>query len=265
MDAVRDSLSGKVALVTGAGSGIGAATARLFAASGADVGLLGNVESDVEATADALRQEGHTPLKLIADVANAAQMETAVAQIADRFGRLDIVVANAGINGTWAPVEEISEAEWEQTLAVNLKGTFLTVKFAVPWLKKQGGSIVVVSSVNGTRMFSTAGASAYAASKAGQVAFAKMIALELAPAGIRVNAVCPGSTATRIGTSTQKRNVEKVRPAITFPNGFVPLSHGKLADAAQVAETIWYLASPLSSHVTGAELFVDGGESLLKG
>ncbi len=95
-------------------------------------------------------------------------MQNAVQQIIDEWGRLDIVVANAGINGVWTSLEELTAEEWDTTLAVNLKGTFLTVKYAVPYLKKQGGAVVVVSSVNGTRMFSNTGATAYACSKAGQ-------------------------------------------------------------------------------------------------
>ncbi len=129
-------------------------------------------------------------------------MQAAVQQTVDAWGRIDIVVANAGVNGVWAALEEITPEEWDHTLDINLKGTFLTVKYALPWLKKQGGSVIVVSSVNGTRMFSNSGATAYSCSKAAQVAFTKMMALELAPHKVRVNCICPGWIRTEIGENT---------------------------------------------------------------
>lgn len=262
---LKDSLAGKVALVTGAGSGIGKATAKLLAYSGARIAALGPTRDELEETCLEIRHGGHEALGLVADVSDVAQMEHGVGQIREAWGRLDIVIANAGINGLWAPVEEIGAEEWDKTFGVNLKGTFLAVKLAVPLLKVHGGAIVFVSSVNGTRIFSNAGASAYATTKAGQVALARMMALELAPSGIRVNTVCPGSIETKIGDSTRQQNVERVRPAILFPNGHIPLTGGKPGTAGQVAELIWFLVSPLASHITGAEVFIDGGESLLRG
>ncbi len=262
---LKDTLVGKVALVTGAGSGIGKATAKLLAYAGARVAALGPTPDELQETCVEIRHGGHEALGLIANVSDEKQMEQSLAQIRDAWGRLDIVVANAGINGLWAPVEEISSTEWEATFGVNLKGTFLTVKLAVPLLKVQGGAVVIVSSVNGTRIFSNAGASAYATTKGGQLAFARMMALELAAAGIRVNTVCPGSIETRIGDSTRQQNVQRVRPAIEFPNGHIPLTGGRPGSAGQVAELIWFLVSPLATHITGAEVFIDGGESLLRG
>ena len=115
---------------------------------------------------------------MIADVSRPDEMRQAVERIIDQWDRLDIVFANAGINGVWAPLEALAPEEWDRTLNVNLKGTFLTVKYAVPYLKKRGGSVIITASVNGTRMFSNTGATAYACSRAAQVAFAKMAALE---------------------------------------------------------------------------------------
>ena len=133
------------------------------------------------------------------DVSDPASVQAAIEQTVQKFGRLDIVFANAGINGVWTPIEELSPEEWDKTLDINLKGTFLTAHFAIPHLKKAGGgSILITSSVNGNRTFSNPGASAYSSSKAGQVAFMKMAALELGRHNIRVNAVCPGAIQTNI-------------------------------------------------------------------
>lgn len=155
-------LADKVALVTGANSGIGFAAAKLFAQQGAKVGLLGHTPAEVEEATEQIRQWSEA-IPLIADISDPAAMQQAVEQITAQWGRLDIVFANAGINGVWAPLEELDPAEWDKTLDVNLKGTFLTVKYATPYLKRQGGSVIITSSVNGTRMFSNTGATAYAA------------------------------------------------------------------------------------------------------
>src|SRR5688500_18710826 len=162
----KDSLQGKVALVTGAGSGIGKATAKLFGYAGARVAALTRSPDEAEATCMEIRRGDGDAIVIVADVSNAEQMTTGFLRIQDSWGRLDIVVANAGVNGLWAPIDEIPETDWEKVFDVNLKGTFLTVKHAVPMLKKNGGAIVIVSSVNGTRIFSNAGASAYATTKA---------------------------------------------------------------------------------------------------
>lgn len=263
----KDSLAGKVALVTGAGSGIGKATAKLFAYASARVAVLTHTREEAEATCAEIRHGSGEALGLVADVASSEQLAQGIQAIADAWGRLDLVVANAGINGVWAPVEEISEADWQRVFDVNLKGTFLTVKHALPLLRKNehGGAIVVVSSVNGTRMFSNAGASAYASTKAGQLAFARMMALELARHRIRVNTVCPGSIETKISDNTERRDLEKIREPIVFPAGHIPLTDGRPGTAGQVAELIWYLCSDIATHLTGAEVFIDGAESLLMG
>src|SRR5687767_7745475 len=177
-------LKNKVALITGATSGIGWATAVLFTEKGAKVALLGRTSKDVETCAEKLSKRGADVLPIVADISQPKEMEAAYAEVMKKWKRLDIVFANAGINGVWAPIDEIEPDEWDQTLDINLKGTFLTVKYAVPHLKQRGGAIIITSSVNGTRMFSNTGATAYACSKAAQVAFAKMTALELAPQGI---------------------------------------------------------------------------------
>jgi len=258
-------LSGRVALVTGAGSGIGRAAAIRLAQEGARVAAVGRTAGQLNDTVSTIIGSGGEAIALVADVSQPDQMQQAVDEMAARWGRIDIVFANAGINGVWAPIEEITAEEWDQTHTINLKGTFLTLKYTVPYLKRQGGTVVVCSSVNGTRIFSNAGGSCYAASKAGQVALAKMAALELARFGIRVNVICPGAIKTEIRDNTFSRNREKIRSHVTYADGSIPLTGGKPGTAEQVAELVLFLASAASSHITGTEMWIDGGESLLVG
>ncbi len=258
-------LQDRVALVTGAGSGIGRATAERLALAGARVALLGRTRDELQEAAAVIEKAGGDTLVVTADIAVSDQVVAAYSVVVDRWKRLDVVVANAGINGTWTSIEELTEDDWDKTLRINLRGTFLTVKYAVPHLKKQGGAIVIVSSVNGTRMFSNAGASAYATSKAGQVAFGRMMALELARHRIRVNSVCPGAITTSIDENTRRVGTEELKPPVEFPEGRVPLTGGKPGSADQVAELIHFLASDAAGHISGAEVFIDGAESLLEG
>ncbi|MEZ4658098.1 MAG: SDR family NAD(P)-dependent oxidoreductase [Caldilineaceae bacterium] len=257
-------LAGKVAYVTGAGSGLGKAGAIRFAQEGAKVAVLSRTAAQINAVAAEIEAAGGEALALVADVSQPAQMQDAAQQIMDKWGRLDIVVANAGINGVWASLEELTPEDWDTTLDINLKGTFLTVKYAVPHMKKTGGAIVVVSSVNGTRMFSNTGATAYACSKAAQVAFTKMTALELAPYRIRINAICPGWIESEIRENTTLRNAN-LRLPVDFPQGKIPLTDGKAGKAEQVADLMLFLASDASSHISGTEMWIDGAQSLLQG
>jgi NAD(P)-dependent dehydrogenase (short-subunit alcohol dehydrogenase family) len=257
-------LTNKVALVTGAGSGIAKAAAKLFAKEGAKVAALGRTKEELEETVAQIESDNGEAIPLIADISKPEEMQQAIQQIADKWGRLDIVFANAGINGVWAPIDELTPEEWDKTININLKGTFLTVKYAVPHLKKQGGSIIITSSVNGTRMFSNSGATAYSCSKAAQVAFAKMVALELAKHHIRVNVICPGAIETNIDDSTQRRDLEDIKEPVEFPEGKIPLTDGKPGTSEQVAQLVLFLASDASSHISGTPIWIDGAESLLK-
>ncbi|NLX11111.1 MAG: SDR family oxidoreductase [Chloroflexi bacterium] len=257
-------LENRVALITGAGSGIGKAAARRLAQQGARVAALGRTEDEIRRTVEEIRQAGGEAITVLADISQPDEMRQAVQKVIDQWGRLDIVFANAGINGVWTSLEEMEPEDWEKTIAINLTGTFLTVKYAVPYLKRQGGSIIVTSSVNGTRMFSNTGASAYATSKAGQVAFTKMIALELAEARVRANVICPGAITTQIDENTERENEDLGKP-VEFPEGKVPLTDGKPGTSEQVADLVLFLASDRSSHITGTEIWIDGGQSLLQG
>lgn len=257
-------LVSKVALITGAGSGIAKATAKLFAKQGAKVAALGRAKEELEDTVAEINNDHGEAIPLVADISHPEEMQQATQQVIDKWGHLDIVFANAGINGVWAPIDELAPEEWDKTINVNLKGTFLTVKYAVPYLKKQGGSVIITSSINGTRTFSNTGATAYSCTKAAQVAFTKMVALELAEHGIRVNVICPGAIETNIGENTQRRDLESVQEPVEFPEGEIPLTDGKPGTSEQVAQLVLFLASDASSHITGTEVWIDGGQSLLK-
>lgn len=257
-------LNGRVAFITGAASGIGAGTARRFAEEGALVALADIRTGDMARVHDEIALIGGQALALECDVRLPDSVQQAFDATVEHFGRLDIVCANAGINGVWAPIEDLQPAEWDRTLDTNLKGTYLTIHFAVPHLKRSGGgSIIITSSVNGTRSFSLPGASAYSTSKAGQIALMKMVALELGRHNIRCNAICPGYILTNIMQSTESRNTEQIAIVVDLPQGSPALDQGH-GEIAEVADTCLFLASDLSRHVSGVEIYIDGGASLLR-
>jgi NAD(P)-dependent dehydrogenase (short-subunit alcohol dehydrogenase family) len=256
-------MHGKVAFVTGAGSGIGEASARLLAARGARVTLVGRTEDELEEVAAGIRSEGGEAITAVADVSDEDAVEQAVRATLEQFGRLDVVVANAGVNGTWAGIEDLSVEDFRSTLEINLTGTFITLKATVPHVGR-GGSAVVIASVNGTRIFSNTGASAYSASKAGQVALTKMLAVELGPRGIRVNVICPGAIDTEISDNTDAQN-EDVKIPVEYPEGHIPLTGSEPGTSQQVADLVAFLASDAASHISGTEVWIDGAQSLLQG
>jgi NAD(P)-dependent dehydrogenase (short-subunit alcohol dehydrogenase family) len=251
-------------LVTGAGSGIGKAAAIELAARGAKVGVFSRSEKHVSATVSEIEAAGGTALPLVADVNSEQEINDAFAKLDQTWGQLDGVVVNAGVNGVWAPITDLTLDEWNTTISTNLTSTFLTVKAAIPLLKRQGGSIAVTASVNGTRIFSNVGASAYSTSKAGQVAFVKMAALELARFKIRVNVICPGWITTNIDQATYPRNLDSVRIPVEYPQGFQMLEGGP-GTPEHVARLFAFLLSDESSHISGTEMWIDGTESLLIG
>lgn len=257
-------LKDKVALVTGAGSGIGAAAAEEFAKAGARVGVLSRTREEVDEVVARISRNGGEAAALYADVADPVAMRAAVEQLVARFGRLDVVVPNAGINGVRAPIDEIAIEEVAKVTAVNQEGTFITIQAAVPHLKKRGGSIVVVSSVDGNVLFNDPGSAAYAATKAAQLAMVKVLAIELAEFKIRINAVLPGSIATEIDENTTRKGEDRILGSeVKYPKGDIPLTRGKPGRPGQVARAILFLASEAADHITGAQLVVDGGQSLV--
>lgn len=252
------------ALVTGAGSGIGKGAALRLARGGAFVGLLGRTEDELEETLAEIRAGGGDGMVLVADVSQADQMAEAVGRLIDARKGLQIVVANAGINGTWAPIDDLKPEEFDKTIAINLRGTYLTLHHTVPFLKKTGGSIIVMSSINGTRTFTTPGATAYSATKAAQLAMVQQLALELGRHGIRINAICPGAIETEIDDNTNVRKKRQTEVPVEFPEGDIPLTGGESGTIDDIADVVAFLASDASRHVTGTPIWVDGGQSLLR-
>ena len=250
----------RVAFVTGGASGIGLAAAKRLVSEGAKVALFDLDGGDLER---AVAEVGGETLALAGDVSSADDVRQAYDAVEREWGRLDVVFANAGVNGVWAALDELDVEEWDKTLAVNLRGTFLTVKYALPLLERRGGAVVVTSSVQGTRLFSNAGASAYASSKAAQVAFTKMAAHELGPRGIRVNVICPGYVPTAITENTEERNDDVGLP-VEFPEGPRPLKDSP-GTVEQVAALVAFLASDEAGHITGTPVWIDGGETLVAG
>lgn len=256
-------LTNKIALVTGAGSGLGAAAAVTLAGAGADLILVSRTKEQLDNVAAQVEAKGRRALVYPADTADEVQMDELFETIRRDFGHLDFVFANAGVNGVWAPIEELKPKEWDDTIRINLRGTYLTVHHAVPLMKHKGGSVVITSSINGTRTFTTAGASAYSTTKAGQLALGQMLALELARYRIRVNIVCPGAIDSEIGDNTEQRDTRQAKVPAKFPEGTVPLTGGKPGEAQDVADLVLFLASDASRHITGTPIWIDGAQSLL--
>jgi NAD(P)-dependent dehydrogenase (short-subunit alcohol dehydrogenase family) len=262
---MAEELRGKVALVTGGGSGIGAGACRAFASAGAAVAVVDLRNEAAEAIAQEIRAAGAEAIAVAANVADEGAVAAAVRETVSRFGGLHVVFANAGINGMQTPIEEMTLEEWHATIETNLTGTFLTVKHAIPHLRAAGGgSVIITASINGNRLFSAPGYSAYSTSKAGQVAFARMAAAELARWGIRVNAILPGGVTTNIRERTYRRNLEPVTYDMKMPERFPPLT-GVPATTEDVANLVLFLASDMSRHITGADIVIDAGHTLLRG
>jgi NAD(P)-dependent dehydrogenase (short-subunit alcohol dehydrogenase family) len=243
-------LTGQVALVTGAGSGIGRATALALGAAGARVALVELLPERTEAIVAEARGRGQTVLGISADVAAAGAIDRAVSQVVEAWGGLDILVANAGISGDVA-ILDMDVAEWDRVLAVDLDSVFYTVRAAIPALKaSRRGRIVCTASHYGVIGKETM--AAYSAAKGGVIGLVRSAALELAPYRINVNAVAPGP----IQTNIIARTPEQIRTR----EATLPL--GRIGQPEDVAGAILYLASDLASWVTGHVLQVNGGEYL---
>lgn len=257
-------MENKVVVITGAGSGIGRGAALKLAEHGAKIALLDRSGEKAYQVQEEIESIGSESFVIQTDVSESLPVQHAFQEIYNHFEQIDFVFANAGINGVITPIEDMKAEEWDKTLSINLRGTFLTVKYAIPYMKKNGGSIAITSSINGNRYFKNFGYSAYSTSKAAQVAFGKMAALELAQYKIRVNMICPGAIDTNIDDNTFKKNEDliKITIPIEYPQGSQPLAH-HAGTAGQVSDLVLFLASSMSSHITGTEVYIDGAESLL--
>jgi NAD(P)-dependent dehydrogenase (short-subunit alcohol dehydrogenase family) len=236
-------LKNKTAFITGGSSGIGLTTARLFLAEGAKVAITGRKQEALDA---AVKELGGDVIAIQADATDVEAMEKAVAQAVEKFGKLDIVFANAGIAGQ-TPIGKTTLAAFEQILKTNLTAVFFTVQAAAPHLN-DGASIVLNGSVHA--VLGVPGYSAYAASKAGIRSMTRVLASEFSPRGIRVNMVTPGGTKTPIWNGRPAEVVERFTKAI-------PLA--RFAEIEEVANAVLFLASKEGSGVQAAEIVVDGG------
>ena len=249
---IPNRLENKVALITGGSSGIGQAAARLFAREGAKV-VIADVDAEGgEKTADAIRQAGGHAHFVPADISKAAEVEALIGAVVERHGRLDCAYNNAGILGEIVPLVDHSEEAWDRTLDVNLKGTWLCMKYEIPQMLKQGSGAIV----NTTATAAIKGSphrSAYAASKAGIIAITKSAAMEYAEHGLRINVICPSHT-----RSHMLEQFFELRPELEA-SFIASAPMARIAAPEEVAEGALWLCSDASSFVTGHVLAVEGG------
>jgi NAD(P)-dependent dehydrogenase (short-subunit alcohol dehydrogenase family) len=251
-------LEGKVAIVSGGGTGIGAATATVFAREGSTVAITGRRPEPLDQMA-----ERTGAVAIPGDTSSREDVESAVRTVVDRAGRLDIVVANAGI-GLGGAAGEVSDEDWQRTLDVNLTGAMLLVRAALPHLvRRPSAAIVLVSSVSG--FVSAPRSAAYEVSKAGLLALMRSVALDYGPQGVRCNAVCPGWIRTPMGDASAteiaaERGID-VEEAYALLNAHVPLRRAGTPE--EVARCCAFLGSDEASYVNGAALMVDGGGTVV--
>ncbi len=253
-------LRGKTALITGAGSGIGQATAALFGTEGARVAVTDLDGARAEAVAEGIRARGGESIARTLDVRLEADWTAAIAEVVERWGGLDVLVASAGISFA-KPIQDMSLEEWRHVQSVNLDGAFLATKHAVRAMRERGrgGSIVIVSSASGIK--ASAGASAYCASKAAVRQLARAVALECAGDGIRVNTVAPAGVVTPMweGMPFFQELARERGKAGAWQSLAAGTPLRRFADPDEIAAGILFLASDESSYVTGTDLVIDGG------
>ena len=268
------SVEGKVALVTGAGSGLGRATALTFARQGARVAVADIIPDSGKETVEMIGNAGGEALFVQTDVSDAAQVEAMVARTVEAFGGLDIAINNAGVSGCCQPLIEISEEDWDHIMSISLKGVWLCMKYEIPhMLERGGGAIINTASIVG--LLGLANASDYVTAKHGVVGLTKSAALEVGKSGIRVNAVCPGVLERSPGLyGMEVRDVQAWRDHVANPQSrpgtSVPApvhddvmsrlaGLGRAGRFEEIAETVLWLCSDAASYMTGAAIPVDGG------
>lgn len=250
-------LEGKVAIITGASSGIGFATAQLFAAEGAKVVVGARRQAELDHLVGQIRSADGQAVALAGDVRSEEYAKALVALAVERFGRLDIAFNNAGTLGEGGPSTDVSEAGWTDTLAINLTGSFLGAKHQIAQMLKNGGGSVIFTSTFVGHTFAFPGVAAYAASKSGLIGLTQALAAEFGPQGVRVNAVLPGAVDTDM-----YRGMNNTPEAQSFVTNLHALK--RVATPQELARSVLYLASDDSSFVTGSAYLVDGGASITR-
>jgi NAD(P)-dependent dehydrogenase (short-subunit alcohol dehydrogenase family) len=245
-------LRGKVAIVTGGTSGIGRDAAVLFTKAGSQVVVAGRREVEGKETIDLIRAAGGEGLFVKTDVSRAADVRALVQKTVEKFGRLDVAFNNAGIEGSWSPIAEQSEEDWDSTIDINLKGVWLCLKYEIQQMLKQGGGGAIVNMASVAGFIGSAGAATYCASKHGVMALTKSAALETARSGIRVNVVCPAVIETPMG-----ERLWGAPEAKKFALGLHPI--GRFGRPEEIADAVVWMCSDRASFMTGQSLVLDGG------
>jgi len=245
-------LRDKVGIVTGGTSGIGRDAAVLFAKAGAKVVVAGRREAEGKETIDLVRAAGGEGLFVRTDVSKAADVHALVQKTVEKFGRLDIAFNNAGIEGNWMPIAEQSEEDWDRTIDINLKSVWLSLKYQIRQMLKQGGGGAIVNMASVAGLIGSAGAATYCASKHGVMGLTKAAALENARSGIRVNVVCPAVIETPMGERLFGEPEFK-----KFALGLHPI--GRFGSPMEVAQAVLWMCSDRASFMTGQSLVLDGG------
>ena len=249
---MEQSLRGRVALVTGAAAGIGYATAKMFAEAGAVVALLDANHDAANAASETFAAEGHTTVAMKCDVSNEEEVRAVVEKTVSRFGRLDMACNNAGIHVPAVEMADATGSDFDQLMAVNVRGVWNCMKYELAQMRQQGeGSIVNVSSTNG--LIGNPGLGAYTASKHGVIGLTRSAALDYAARGVRVNVVCPGA----VHTPMIERAIAAYPDAMKTVIESIPL--GRLGRAEEIASAVLWLSSPQASFAIGTVLVVDGG------
>jgi NAD(P)-dependent dehydrogenase (short-subunit alcohol dehydrogenase family) len=245
-------LRGKVGIVTGGTSGIGRDAAVLFAKGGVKVVVAGRREVEGKETIELVRAAGGDGLFVKTDVAIAAEVQALVRKTVEKFGRLDIAFNNAGIEGNLLPIVEQPEEDWDRTIDINLKGTWLCLKYEIQQMLKQGGGGAIVNMASVAGLIGSAGFATYCASKHGVMGLTKSAALETARNGIRINVVCPAVIETPMGERIF--GGPEIRP---YAVGLHPM--GRFGTPMEVAEAVVWMCSDRASFMTGQSLVLDGG------